>query len=168
MLCAKVEDVGRIHAHFNPTVVGFRVARGVFVSFEAGEIQPVLIDPEPLFIRQEFPGVSDGILLEVIAERPVAEHFEKRAVGAVAHFVDVAGAHAFLHINQAAACRVRFAHQVRHKRMHTRRGKEHGGVVFRNQRGRGDHGMPAFTEKPEIELAQLFGSQILHSFIPHL
>ena len=160
--------MGRIHAHLHPAVMGFGVPRGVLVAFKACEIQPVLVDAKPLFIGQEFPGECDGLLLEIIAQRPVAEHFEKRAVRVVAHFVDVAGAHAFLHVRKARACGMLFAHEIGHERVHACRGEKHGRVVLRDQRGRGDHRVPAFTEKAEIELTQLLGSQVFHSFIPHL
>ena len=154
--------MGRVGAHFHPTVVGFGIPRGVFVPFEAGEIQPVLIDPKPFFIRQELPGIGDGILLEIVAKRPVAEHLEERAVRAVAHFVDVAGAHAFLHVRETLARRVRLAHQIRDERVHACRGKEDSRVVFGDQRSGGDHGVPALPEEAEVELSQLLGSQILH------
>src|SRR5262249_56914583 len=41
--------------------------------------------PEPLrvelhFLRDELPGELDGVVLEVVAEREVAEHLEERAV----------------------------------------------------------------------------------------
>ncbi len=66
-----------------------------------GDVQPVRIDAEPLLARHPFPGVLDRFLLEVVAEREVAQHLEEGVVpGGVANLLEVivfaAGAHAFL------------------------------------------------------------------------
>ena len=129
----QIVNVGRVNAHIHPAVVRYGIARGVMIALEAGEIQLVLGDAEPLFIREEFPRERDGFVLEIIAERPVAQHFEERAMRSVAHFVDIAGANAFLHVGNAFARGVLFTHQIRHQRMHARGGEQNRRVVFRYQ-----------------------------------
>ena len=53
-------------------------------------IQAVGIDAEPLAARHPFPGVCDRFLLEVVAERKVAEHLEERVVtGRVADLLQI-------------------------------------------------------------------------------
>ena len=168
MLCAEVENVGRIDAHLHPAVVRFGVARGVFIPFKAGEVETVLIDAKPFFVREKFPGIGDGLLLEIITQRPVAKHLKEGAVGTVAHFVNIPGAHAFLHIHKALSGRMRLPHQVRNQRMHSGRCKEHRWVIFRDQGSGRNHGMPAFAEKLEVECAQFLGSQVFHGITPHL
>jgi hypothetical protein len=68
-------------------------------------------DPEALLVEpehagQEFPGPLDRFALEVVAERPVAEHFEERVVArGVADRIEVvvlaARAQAALHVRRA-------------------------------------------------------------------
>ena len=80
----------------------------------------------------------------------------------VAHFVDVAGADALLYVGEALALGVGLAHEVGHQRVHARRGEEHGGVVFGNERSAGDDGVPLGLEELEVELAELVGFDVAH------
>ena len=64
------------------------------------------------FLGDEIPGKLDGAVLEVIAEREIAQHLEKRMVArGVADIVEVvvlaAGAHAFLR-RRGARCKDAF------------------------------------------------------------
>ena len=54
MLCAKIEYMAGVNAHFHPTIVRFGISRGIFVALEAGEIQPVLIYAQPFFAGEQF------------------------------------------------------------------------------------------------------------------
>jgi len=94
----------------NPAVVRHGIARGVLVAFKAGKIQQVRVDAEPVLASQEFPGKRNRFLFKVVAQRPVAEHLEKRAVRRVAYFVDIASPDAFLHVNQTRSLRVLCSH----------------------------------------------------------
>lgn len=157
--------MGRIYPHIDPAIVGIGILGGVPVPFEAGEIQPVLVDAQPFFIGQKLPGKGDGFLFKIVPQRPVPQHFKEGAVGGVPHFVDVPGTDAFLHICQPHPRRMLGAHQIGHQRMHTRRGKQHRGIVFRDQGcGRND-GMALFPEKVQIQLAQFIGFEQFHNFI---
>ena len=155
------EDVVVLYAIFAPVVRGLVVAgdAAFLVAREHREGELVRVEPEPLLARQEFPGPGDRFLLEVIAQRPVAQHFKEGQVRGVAHLVDVAGADALLHVAKAIARRMLLAHQVRHQRMHARRGEQHGRIVFRNDGGAGNHRVPLLLEKPEPHRPQFVGSR---------
>ena len=81
-------------------------------------------DPEPLgvelqVLEHELPGELDRALLEVLAEREVAEHLEERQVRAVeADLVDVRRAEALLHGRQQRRRRLLAAEEERHQRLH--------------------------------------------------
>ena len=141
----------------------FIIARELAFAREAGEIELVLIDAEPFLAGQEFPAPFDRLVLEIIAEGPVAEHLEEGAVTGVADLVDIAGADAFLHVAEPAARGVLRAEQIRHERMHARHREKSGRVVFGDQRGGGDHGVSLLSEEPEKELAKLGGCECFHS-----
>ena len=71
-------------------------------------------------------------------------------MGGIAHFLDVVGAYAFLHIDKPGTGRVRLAHQIRHERMHPGGGEQHAGVIFRyNGRAR-DYRMSALGKEFQI------------------
>lgn len=63
-----------------PDVVGLLVARHTVLlgALEVGGVHSGRVETEDL--RQQLPGEADGALLEVVAEGPVAEHFEERVV----------------------------------------------------------------------------------------
>ena len=72
----------------------------------------------------------------------------------VADLVDVARAHANLHIRKPFARGMFFAQKIGHERMHPRRGKEHGGVVFRHERRRGYDRVSPLAEEIQICFAK--------------
>ena len=80
----------------------------------------------------------------------------------VAHFVDVAGADALLHVGQARALRVLGAQQIGNQRVHARGGEQNGGVVLRNDGGRGDDRMAVILIEFQEHRAQLGGSDVFH------
>ena len=70
---------------------------GLVVVLVDGDRKPLGIQPEPLFVGEEFPGPVNRLGLEVVAKRKVAEHLEERVVvGRHADVADVAGADALL------------------------------------------------------------------------
>src|SRR5881398_32581 len=91
---------------FEPEAFGFfvyaqRAARSGFRAAKDGDVKFVFVDAKPLRRSNQFPGVSDGFLLEIIAKRKIAEHLEKGvvALGEADVFevvVLAAGPHAFL------------------------------------------------------------------------
>ncbi len=137
-LVPQVNALGRNTDGF-PVVGGFVVARHVVgrIALEDGHVQPRLVElPD---IGQQFPGPGDCFLLEVIAERPVAEHLEKSVViGVLADVVEIvvlaAGADAFLRVGSALKrARARAEEDVL-ELVHARIGKQQRRVVERHDR----------------------------------
>ena len=165
MLSVQKEDMGRLDAHSDPTVIGFSVAGSVFVTGKAGEIELVLVDAEPFLARQKLKAPCNRFFLEIVAERPVSEHFKEREVRRIADLVYVAGSDAFLNVRQSRARGVLFTHQVRHERMHPCRREQNGRIVLGNQRcGRYDR-MSLFAEKAQIHFAQIVSAYLFHSYL---
>lgn len=104
VLLAEFRDAGRRDAVRAPFVVGLFVERTVFVTGEHGHGEHVGRNVQVLFSGQEFKAETDHLLLEIVAERPVAEHFEEGQVHRVADLVDVAGC-GCISGNRSAACR---------------------------------------------------------------
>ena len=123
-----------------PNVNGFLVQRKSIlrIALENGDVQPVLIDA--ISLRQEFPSPVDGFLLEIIAERPVAEHLEHGVViGVHPHLFEVvvlaAHAQAFLGVRHAGRLRRAVAEKDVFERVHARIGEHQGGVILEHHRG---------------------------------
>jgi hypothetical protein len=67
----------------------FQIMRRVRVALKDGHVDPVWIDVQPLRAGQKLERPRNRFRLEVIAERPVAQHLEKREMTVVAHLIDV-------------------------------------------------------------------------------
>lgn len=122
-------------------------------------------DPEVLLIETEaavrlgageqLPGVPDRAFLEVVAERPVAQHLEERAVARRApHLFDVVGADALLHVGDARMRRGHDAGEVRDHRHHSGHREQQRRVVA-DQGGRGDDEVVVLLEEVEVTLRDL-------------
>ena len=159
----RARAAGAGHAHV-PVVVGQAAALDPVLGHadhvvpELGRLVVVVQDrdPEPalgeaepavgLRPGQQLPGERDGLLLEVVAEREVAEHLEERAVpGGLADLLDVRRPHALLAAGGAPERRRLLAEEIRLERLHAGVDQQQRGVVG-DQAGRGDHGVPALLE----------------------
>ncbi len=153
-----VEDLGagaaRAAVAHGPEVVGGGDADDLLVG-EAGDLLPDVEglvvgvidgDQQALGIEAELPGQQgpgalDGVVLEVVAEREIAQHLKEGVVTrGVADVVQVvvlaAGAHAFLRTGGALVGRGRAAREVVLERHHARIDEQQGRVVLRHQRSR--------------------------------
>ena len=157
------EDMALGNALRLPASDGFVVARDALFALEDGHVEVLGLQPQ--LGGEELKAPGNGLLLEVIAQRPVAEHLEEGQVRAVAHRVDVAGAHALLHVGQAAAGRMGLTEQIGHQRVHARRREQHGRVVLGDDRGPGNNRVPLALEKLQIHLAQRVGGQLSHCML---
>jgi hypothetical protein len=101
------------------------------VSGKTGDVQAVGLKAETL--RQEFVAHLDGAGLPIVAQGPIAEHLEEGEVDGVPDLDNVVCAQALLRVGQARAGGVRFAHQKRDQGMHSGGGKEHTGIVLRDE-----------------------------------
>ena len=163
VLLGQVEDVILFNAHGAPDVVGFLVTGAVLIAGEDGEGQLVLVQAQVIGAGQELPGPGDGFLLEVIAQGPVAQHFEEGQVGRIADFLDIAGTDALLHVGQAGAGGMGSAHQVGHEGMHTGGGEEDGGVILGDDGGRLNALMSLGLHEGLEHFAQLRRGDVLHN-----
>ena len=129
----------------------------LLVAAEDGDPDPLRVDAEAL--GRELPAPGDRLLLEVVAEAPVAEHLEEGEVaGGVADLLDVGRAEALLHVGEARRRRLLAAEEVGLEGLHAGGGQQHRGVVGRgHQRGRGHDLVPALLEEREVGLADLGG-----------
>ena len=115
-----------------------QVERLIVVDIDRGR-QPVLRQAE--FLGDQVPGQLDGAVLEIVAEREVAEHLEERVVArGVADVVEVvvlaAGAHAFLRGHGALVGALLEAGEDVLELHHAGVGEHQRRVVARHQRRR--------------------------------
>ena len=120
------------------------------VAAEHARPDAVLVEPEHFHGELEPPG--DRLLLEVVAEAPVAEHLEEGEVTArVAHLVDVGRAEALLDRGQAVGGRLLVAAEIRLEGLHPGHREERRGVLRRRNQRRGGHAQVApLLEEREI------------------
>ena len=115
-----------------------QVERDVVVDID-GDGQPLLRQPE--LLGHQVPGELDRALLEVVAEREIAEHLEERVVARrIADIVEVvvlaAGAHAFLRRDGAHIGALLQAGEHVLELHHAGIGEHQGRVVARHERRR--------------------------------
>src|SRR5919106_564441 len=131
---------------------------GVVVVREDRGHQAAPVDRE--ILRQELPGEPDGLGLEIVAEREVAEHLEERVVsGRVPDVLEVVvlapGPHAFLTGRGAHVLATLVAQEHPLELHHSGVGEQQRGVVARDER-RGAHpGVAVPLEIPEKSFADL-------------
>ena len=122
---------------------------GLLVAVQHGRPQPVLGEAEAavgLGLGDQLPGEPDRAFLEVIAERPVAEHLEERAVpGGLSDLFDVERADALLDVGRALERRRLLAEQVGLERLHAGDDEQQRGIVG-DEVGRGHDGVPLRLE----------------------
>ena len=129
----------RQHADALPDVRRLVVARDavLLVAFKHGDVQPGFVQLPHL--GEQLPRPGDCVLLEVVAEAPVAEHLEEGVVvGVLAHVVQVvvlaAGADALLRVHHPHALRLLRAEEVRLELVHAGVGEQQRRVVVRHHR----------------------------------
>ncbi|MBG9885094.1 hypothetical protein ABE10_00535, partial [Bacillus toyonensis] len=133
---------------------------GLVVGLEDGDPQIFLVEPEAAIgLRrcQQFPGIPDRAFLEVVTERPVAQHLEERAVarGATDLF-DVVRTDALLHVGDARMRRGHDPGEVRDERDHPRDREQQSRIVA-DQGRRGDDDVVVLLEVGEIALRDFRG-----------
>ncbi len=131
VLHAVEEDLIVPHAQGPPYVRCLLVAGYGASSFEGCHGQLVGFEPE--HSDEEVVAESDRFLLEVVSERPVAQHLEEGEVAGIANVIYVPCPDAFLAVDEPLPHGVALPEKVGNKRVHARSREEHGGVVLRHQ-----------------------------------
>ncbi len=145
-----------------PGVEGFGVAGHAvfFGAFEYCDVESVFV--EAYDVGEEFPGVGYCLVFEVVAEGPVAEHFEHGVVvGVVSYFLEVvvfAGdAKAFLAIADAAVGYGDVAEDDVLELVHACVGEHERWVALYDHWGRGDDLVTLRTEEVQEALTNFVG-----------
>jgi hypothetical protein len=118
------------------------------VTVEAVVVQVGVVGGGENGLGDELPRPRACLLLVIVAEREVAEHFEEREVTiGLAHLIDIRSPDALLNAHGARIRRFLFPEEIRFELVHPGVGQEQRRIV-RNQR-RGRHtGVIAFREEP--------------------
>ncbi len=132
---AELADVVGRH-EVEPALAGLLVTRNAGRAFEHGHIQRGRV--ELPFLGQQVPGQLDGVVLEVVAEREVAEHLEEgvvpeRGADVVEVVVLAADAHALLRRGGARVITLLAAEKHVLELVHAGVGEQQRGVVAREQ-----------------------------------
>jgi hypothetical protein len=146
-------------------MVGRKFLSGNFGAAEDGKIKFFDRKVKPLRRSNQFPGVGDGFLLEIITEGKIAEHFEKSvmAVGEADIFqvvVFAAGADAFLAGGGAFVIALFEAEEDVLELIHACVSEEQRGIVVRNERGTAHYAMAALFEEFQKCLADFVASPV--------
>ncbi len=156
ILSAKAHYVRRINANFFcPDVKSLIV---IFVNRH----------PEPVgwklkHFRAELPCPRRSLVLEIIAERKVAEHFKKSAMAVgYANVVDIASAYTFLACCHALARRRHFTCEIFFHRRHSRINQQKAVVIFRDKRKARQPHMAFRFEKRKVFFPQLIKTCPFH------
>ncbi len=130
-------------------------------AFEDGRVQQAAVD----FIdfRQEFPGPVYGLVLEVVAEAPVAQHLEHSVVvRIVSHFFEVvvlsAHSQAFLRVRRTRVRRGGVTEEDVLELVHTGVGEHQRRVILDHHRGRRHDGVSLGCEEIEKSLSYFLRS----------
>ena len=161
LVVADAHDALRRQAdHVVPEVVGLVV--GV-----VDRDQQALLGKLP-DLGQQLPRPGDGLLLEVVAEGPVAQHLEERVVaGGIPHRIQVvvlaAGPQAALDIGRTHVAALLRPQEHVLELHHAGVGEQQGGIVAGHQGGGRHDGMALAGEEIEEILADLAGAEGLGS-----
>ncbi len=144
--------------------------RRLVVVGEHGDEQPLGVEGE--ILGEQLPSEQDRPLLEIIAEREIAEHLEEGVMaGGVADIVEIvmlaAGAHAFLRRGRAQRCGLLLAGEHVLERHHASIGEHQSRVVTRHQRRRRHQLVVILGEEIEKGRADLVGAGVAQAGMTH-
>ena len=162
VFCSELVDAIFRHTLAEPQVVRFGIARDSVFAFEDRYVELRFVDSEPLRRRDQLPRVGYGIFLEVIAEREISQHLEKRVmtIGEAYVFkivVLASGAHALLRGCRPQVVALFEAEENVLELVHAGVGKEQRRVVGWDER-RGVHLAVLLLNEEVQELAANFGA----------
>ena len=119
-------------------------------------------------LREELPRPRNGLSLEVIAEREIAEHLEIRLMArGTSDILDVARAHATLTRRHARAGRLHLAGKERLQRRHASTDEQERRIVLRNERKAGQPEVALLLRKElQICLSQFIACHVFQNHLP--
>ena len=133
---------------------------GLIVFFIDGDPQVFLVESKPTVSfggGEQFPGVPDRALFEVIPEREIAIHLKEGAVtGCLAYFLDIQCPDALLDTRSTGVGSWHNTGQVGDEGNHPR-DREHKSGVIAHKGGRGHHRMASITKKCQPALLNIGG-----------
>src|ERR1035437_613747 len=149
------DPLGRNTDHLTPESLGFGV-----VGIDA---RPEPLRIETVDLGEQVPGEGHRPLLEVAADRPVAEHLEEGLVGVVTDLGDVVAealaAKALLARHQQRRGRGQLAGDERLQRDHPGHGEEQRRIIVSDQRGARQTMVSVVFEVAEKTFPDLVGAQ---------
>ena len=159
---ALIGDAERL-PNFNSLLISGNVARLTLDALALENGYRKLIGRKTELSRKKLVAPADRLFLEVVVERPVAEHFKKRKVGRVTDRINIARTDTLLNVGKARSSgMLHRAHQIRHQRVHTGSRKKNGRIILRNNRSARNYLMTLGLEKLKIHFAEFVRSKILH------
>ena len=115
------------------------------------------------FLRQELPAPGNDLLLEIIAEGEIAQHFKECMVARrMAHVLDIARADALLARRDARGRRFQLAREERFEGRHAGTDQEQRRIVLRNQGCARKPQMAPLLEKFDETAADFIPAHVLH------
>ena len=164
-------DLPEVVLHLDDVVL--REARLGLPDLDGLRVVRVDRDPELVLrqlddFRQELPCPGNGLALEVIAEREVAEHLEERLMARrAADVLDITRADAALARRHARAGRLHLAREERLQRSHAGADQEERRVILRDQRETRQAQMAfLFRKELQISFAQFVTTHVLQKNLP--
>ena len=132
------------------------------VAFVHGSVQPVRSQPE--YVHEQLPGPPDGFLLEIIPERPVAQHLEERMMVRIEtdlfEIVVLSGyPETFLGVHGSAVVPLACSKKNILELVHPGIREEQCGIAMRRQRIARHHLMPSIPEKIEEGATNVVGGR---------
>ena len=148
---------------FVPDLGALFITRDSRLALEDGDGKLLRIDSQ--LLCQEFITPGNHLLLEVITERPVAQHLEACEVMRIADTVDVSGPDALLVVRQSLSGRMGLAQDVRYQRMHSGRGEKDGRVVLGDDGGAADLSVASGHEEVDEFLSEFISCKWFHNVL---
>ena len=152
----QIEDMIRQDADFLQQVCGFIISRRSVVAFKDGRADFLSVQAENL--GQQVVAPPGLFLFKIVAQRPVAHHFEESEVGRVADAFDIHRADAALHVAQPFLSGGMFlAEQIGHQRLHTGHVEHDAGGAVADQRDGADIDMSPFFIEADPGVSEFLG-----------
>ena len=152
----EVEDMLRQDTDFLQQAGGFLVAGRGVVSLKNGGADFPAVQAENL--GQQIIAPAGLFLLEIIAQGPVAHHFEEGEMGRIPDAFDIDRADAALHVAQTLLSRrMLLAEQIGHQRLHAGYVEHYAGAPVADQRNGTDIDMLPFFIEADPGISQFLG-----------